>query len=69
MVASSVWRVAFLSITLFIIFCMALLLTLSTLVALMAGLAIFPLIFTYGLESVSGPSLLFISLPPFSTID
>ncbi|WP_201340820.1 hypothetical protein [Abyssogena phaseoliformis symbiont] len=35
----------------------------DTLVALMAGLAIFPLIFTYGLESASGPSLLFISLP------
>ncbi len=35
----------------------------DTLVALMAGLAIFPLIFTYGLQSASGPSLLFISLP------
>jgi NSS family neurotransmitter:Na+ symporter len=36
---------------------------LDTLVALLAGLAIFPLIFTYGLEPTSGPSLLFISLP------
>ncbi|MBE8189621.1 MAG: sodium-dependent transporter [Candidatus Thioglobus sp.] len=35
----------------------------DTLVALLAGLAIFPLIFTYGLEPSSGPSLLFISLP------
>lgn len=35
----------------------------DTLVALMAGLAIFPLIFTYGLESAFSPSLLFISLP------
>lgn len=36
---------------------------LDTLVALLAGLAIFPVIFTYGLESNSGPALLFITLP------
>lgn len=35
----------------------------DTLVALLAGLAIFPLIFTHGLDPSSGPSLLFISLP------
>lgn len=35
----------------------------DTLVALLAGLAIFPLIFTHGLDPNSGPSLLFISLP------
>lgn len=35
----------------------------DTLVAILAGLAIFPLIFTHGLEPSSGPSLLFISLP------
>ncbi len=35
----------------------------DTLVALLAGLAIFPLIFTHGLEPSSGPSLLFIALP------
>ena len=35
----------------------------DTVVALLAGLAIFPLIFTHGLEPSSGPSLLFISLP------
>ncbi len=35
----------------------------DTLVALLAGLAIFPLIFTHNLEPGAGPSLLFISMP------
>ncbi len=35
----------------------------DTLVALLSGLAIFPLIFAHHLEPSSGPSLLFISLP------
>ena len=35
----------------------------DTVIALLAGLAIFPLIFTHGLTPSSGPSLLFISLP------
>jgi NSS family neurotransmitter:Na+ symporter len=33
------------------------------LVALIAGLAIFPLVFTYGLEPAQGPGLLFVTLP------
>ncbi len=36
---------------------------LDTLVALLAGLAIFPLVFAYGLAPSSGPGLLFVSLP------
>ena len=35
----------------------------DTLVALLAGLAIFPLVFTYGLPSESGPGLIFMTLP------
>lgn len=35
----------------------------DTVVALLAGLAIFPLIFTHGLVPSSGPSLLFIAVP------
>ena len=35
----------------------------DTLVALTAGLAIFPLVFEYGLEPGAGPGLMFISLP------
>ena len=35
----------------------------DTLVAIMAGLAIFPLVFAYGLEVGSGPGLIFITLP------
>lgn len=35
----------------------------DTLVAIMAGLAIFPLVFTYGLEVGSGPGLIFVTLP------
>ena len=35
---------------------------LDTLIAIMAGLAIFPIIFAYGLEPDAGPSLVFISL-------
>ncbi len=35
----------------------------DTLVALMAGLAIFPLVFANGLEPGSGPGLVFVSLP------
>lgn len=35
----------------------------DTLVALTAGLAIFPLVFKYGLEPGAGPGLMFISLP------
>lgn len=35
----------------------------DTLVALTAGLAIFPLVFQYGLEPGAGPGLMFISLP------
>ncbi|MCM2972468.1 sodium-dependent transporter [Larsenimonas suaedae] len=35
----------------------------DTMVALTAGLAIFPLIFAHGLEPTSGPGLMFISLP------
>lgn len=41
----------------------------DTLVALLAGVAIFPLVFTYGLEPSSGPGLTFITLPiAFGTI-
>ena len=45
----------------------------DTSVALLAGIAIFPLVFTYGLEPAGGPGLIFISLPiafgqmPFGT--
>lgn len=35
----------------------------DTLIALFAGLLIFPAVFTYNLEPTSGPSLIFISLP------
>ena len=35
----------------------------DTLVALMAGLVIFPLVFTYGLEPAQGPGLIFLTLP------
>lgn len=35
----------------------------DTLVALMAGLAIFPLVFANGLEPAAGPGLVFVSLP------
>jgi len=35
----------------------------DTLVAIMAGMAIFPLVFAYGLEAGSGPGLIFITLP------
>ncbi len=35
----------------------------DTLVALMAGLAIFPLVFANGLQPASGPGLVFVSLP------
>lgn len=35
----------------------------DTLVAITAGIAIFPLVFTYGLEPSSGPGLTFITLP------
>lgn len=35
----------------------------DTLVAIMAGLAIFPLVFAYGLETGSGPGLIFVTLP------
>ena len=37
--------------------------TLDTLVALLAGMAIFPLVFTYGLPHDQGPSLVFKTLP------
>lgn len=41
----------------------------DTLVALLAGIAIFPLVFSYGLEPSSGPGLTFITLPiAFGTI-
>lgn len=41
----------------------------DTIVALLAGIAIFPLVFTYGLEPSSGPGLTFITLPiAFGTI-
>ncbi len=36
---------------------------LDTLVALMAGLVIFPLVFAHGLEASEGPGLMFLSLP------
>lgn len=36
---------------------------LDTVVALIAGLAIFPIVFASGIESASGPGLLFVSLP------
>ena len=42
-------------------------------VAILAGIAIFPIVFTYGLEPAGGPGLIFISLPiafgqmPFGT--
>ncbi len=35
----------------------------DTLVALLAGIAIFPIIFTYGMDPSSGPGLAFMSLP------
>jgi len=35
----------------------------DTLVALLAGLAIFPIVFSYGLEPGSGPGLIFVTLP------
>lgn len=35
----------------------------DTSVALLAGIAIFPIVFTYGLEPAGGPGLIFISLP------
>jgi len=35
----------------------------DTVVAIMAGLAIFPLVFAYGLEAGSGPGLIFVTLP------
>lgn len=37
--------------------------SLDTTVALLAGLAIFPLVFAYGLEPQSGPGLVFVTLP------
>ena len=45
----------------------------DTTVAILAGIAIFPIVFTYGLEPAGGPGLIFISLPiafgqmPFGT--
>ena len=45
----------------------------DTLVALLAGLAIFPLVIAYGLHAGSGPGLIFVTLPlafgqmPFGT--
>jgi neurotransmitter:Na+ symporter, NSS family len=45
----------------------------DTSVALLAGIAIFPIVFTYGLEPAGGPGLIFITLPiafgqmPFGT--
>lgn len=36
---------------------------LDTLVALLAGLAIFPVVFAYGLEPGAGPGLIFVTLP------
>jgi len=35
----------------------------DTVVAIMAGMAIFPLVFAYGLEAGSGPGLIFVTLP------
>lgn len=35
----------------------------DTLVAILAGLAVFPLVFTYGLETTEGPGLIFTTLP------
>jgi len=35
----------------------------DTLVAILASLAIFPLVFTYGLEPAQGPGLIFVTLP------
>jgi neurotransmitter:Na+ symporter, NSS family len=35
----------------------------DTVVAIMAGLAIFPLVFAYGLEASAGPGLIFVTLP------
>lgn len=37
--------------------------TADTLVALLASFAIFPLVFTYGLEPAQGPGLIFVTLP------
>ncbi len=36
----------------------------SILIAILAGLAIFPAVFTYGVELTSGPALVFVTLPP-----
>lgn len=42
----------------------------DTLVAIMAGLAIFPLVFTYGLKTGEGPGLIFATLPiAFGSMD
>jgi NSS family neurotransmitter:Na+ symporter len=46
----------------------------DTMVAIFAGIAIFPIVFTYGLEPAGGPGLIFITLPiafgqmPFGTL-
>ena len=46
----------------------------DTLVAIFAGIAIFPIVFTYGLEPAGGPGLIFLTLPiafgqmPFGTL-
>ncbi len=46
----------------------------DTVVAILAGVAIFPIVFTYGLEPAGGPGLIFITLPiafgqmPFGTV-
>ncbi len=46
----------------------------DTSVALLAGIAIFPIVFSYGLEPAGGPGLIFVSLPiafgqmPFGTL-
>jgi NSS family neurotransmitter:Na+ symporter len=36
----------------------------DTMVAILAGLVIFPLVFSFGLEPASGPGLVFLTLPP-----
>lgn len=41
----------------------AIIITADTLIALLAGLVIFPLVFTFGLDPASGPGLIFETLP------
>jgi NSS family neurotransmitter:Na+ symporter len=41
----------------------AIIVTVDTLVAILAGIAIFPIVFAYGLDPAEGPGLIFVTLP------